>query len=221
MTFLQLQNRVMDRLNLTSAEARTRIKAELNDRYREVQSSVNLARTRRGVLTYNTTSGSANVTVSGVSKLLNVYDPTHLKRPLDETTLDAIRDLDASGVTTGPPRLYAQQIHRADEIVLLLWPKPTSASALKSDALIAGTDMAADDDEPSFPEDFHDVLVHGVMADELSKMEKQRPAADKAEAKFEKRLGELRYFIIKSGYLSTVQNDRRVLPRKVGVIGIV
>jgi hypothetical protein len=221
MTFVQLQNRVMERLNLTSTEARTRIKAELNDRYREVQSAVNLARTRRGVKSFNTVSGNANVTVSGVAKLLNVYDPVILKRPLDEATPDQIRVLDAAGVTSGPPRLYAVQVHSADEITLLLWPKPASVSGLKSDAILAGTDMSADADEPSFPEDYHDILVHGVLADEYAKIDKLRPAGDKEEAKFEKRLGELRYFIISSGYLNMVSNDRRVgRTHKLGVIGI-
>ncbi len=52
MTFVQLQNQVMNRLNLTSTDARTRIKVELNLRYREIQSGVNLSQTRRGITTF-------------------------------------------------------------------------------------------------------------------------------------------------------------------------
>jgi hypothetical protein len=197
----------MARLNLTSTEARTRIKAEINDRYREVASSVNMASTRRGVTTFTTVSGDNEVTQSGVAKVLSVFDPTYLRRPLGETTLNQIRMMDAPLLVVGIPYLYAVTDNNADLITLFLWPQPTAVNVLNADCLLAGTDMDSDSDEPAFPVDYHDVLVHGVMSDELMKMEKLRPLAQAAEGKFEKRLSELRYFIIKSAYLSLKQTD--------------
>ncbi len=59
-------------------------------------------------------------------------------------------------------------------------------------------------DTPTFPEQFHDILVYGAMAIELDKMEKpDRQAA--AEARFQGRLSELRFFIATSAYLTIYQ----------------
>lgn len=205
MTFLQLQNAVMGRLNLTSAEARARVKARLNERYRQIQASLHLAPTRYGTITFTTASGDETVTASGVAKIFNVYDPTTLKRPLDETTLLQIRERDAGAEWVGTPQQYAISEHIDDVIVLELRPIPTATASLKSDALLAGTDMSGDGDVPTIPVDFHDALEYGAVADELDKVEKK--LADKFEAKFEKRLRELRYFIAKSAYLSQRQTD--------------
>lgn len=225
MTFLQLQDRVMNRLNLTSTDARTRIKAELNDRYREVASGVNMARVRRTVLTIPTVSGNNNVTFT-CAKLLDLYDGVNLKRPLDEVTVDQIRQLDSGLTATGIPRMYAVLAHTNDSMTLLLWPKPVSVYNLNGDALATGTDMSADGDEPALPKDFQDILVHGAMADELFKMEKQRLAGEKEEKKFEKRLSELRYFLAKTAYLKRSPQDSYLAlgltPRMwpYGVIGV-
>lgn len=208
MTFLELQNQVMDRLNLTSTDARTRIKVELNLRYAEVQSSVNLDRTRRGIIQFTTASGQSYTTASGVAKVLSVYDPVFLRRPLGEVTVNQIRLMDAPLAVQGNPYLYAIEHHVNDAVTLLLFPQPQAVQTLQADALLEGTNMVDDDDEPAFPTDYHDILIQGVLADELMKMEKARPLAEKAEAKFEKRLGELRYFIIKSAYLKLQQRDQ-------------
>jgi hypothetical protein len=206
-TFLELQNDVMSRLNLTSSDARTRVKHELNTRYREVQTGVNLERTRRGEVSIVTVANNPLVTKTGVAKILSIFDPTHLKRPLREVSQNQIRLMDAAGQVVGIPDTYAINTHTNDTVVIRFTPVPDAIYTLKADCILAGTDMSADADEPSFPTDFHDILVRGVMSDELNKMEKQRPAADKEEAKFEKRLAELRYFMIKSRYLSLVTMD--------------
>lgn len=207
MTFEQLQDAVMDRLNLTSVEARTRIKAALNLRYREVQSTLNLARTRRGLVTVSTVSGQATVTQSGVAKILGLYDGDVRHAVLEEIALPTLFQLSAVDDTVGTPVRYAIDQHLADVVVLRFYPRPNAAIALDGDALLAGTDMADDDDEPTIPVDFHDILMQGVLADEYMKVEKTRPAGLACEAKFEKRLGELRYFLVKSSYLTTRQQD--------------
>lgn len=208
MTFLELQNAVMNRLNLTSTDARTRIKAELNLRYREVQSSVSLAKTRYGTITFTTTSGVSNVTQSGVAKLLTVFDPITLDQPLNEVSLDQLRWLDPSESVQGIPTDYAIVKHINDSLTLKLYPQPVATATLTADALLAGTDMTADGDVPTIPTDYHDILVHGALYDELMKMEKMRPLAEQEEAKFQRRLSDLRYFIAKSAYLSRRPVDR-------------
>jgi hypothetical protein len=206
-TFLELQNDVMSRLNLTSSDARTRIKHELNTRYREVQTGVNLERTRRSEIAVTTVANNALVTVPACAKILSIFDPINLKRPLSEVSQNQLRQLDSTGTITGIPHTYAIEANLNDTVIVRFYPKPDAIYNLRGDAIVAGTEMVADGDSPSFPTDFHDILVRGVMSDELNKMEKQRPAADKEEAKFEKRLSELRYFLIKSRYLALVTTD--------------
>ncbi len=190
----------MNRLNLTSTDARTRIKVELNLRYREIQSGVNLSQTRRGITTFTTTSGSSTTTQSGIAKVLSVFDPVYLMRPLREITLNTIRSLDAPSLVQGIPYEFVIQNDTHDVITLRLFPQPQVVYNLQADVILTGTDMSSDSDEPSFPDDYHDILVNGVIADELNKLEKFREA-QLFEAKFEKRTSELRYFIHKSGWI--------------------
>lgn len=196
----------MGRLNLTTTEARTRIKSRINERYRQIQSTLHLAPTRYGTVTFTTASGQATVTASGVAKIFNLYDQTTLKRTLDEVTLLQLRESDVAGEQVGSPQKYAISQHKNDIVVLELRPIPTATASLKSDALIAGTDMSADADVPTIPVDFHDAIEYGAVADEMDKLEK-KPLADKYEKKFEKRLRELRYFMAKSAYLTQRQSD--------------
>lgn len=208
MTFLQLQDAVMNSLNLTSTDARTRIKAELNLRYREVQSAVNLAQSRRGIAIFTTTSGETNVTQSGIAKVFSVFDPTNLQRPLGEISLQQLRQMDAPSLVKGNPYLYVVSGQTNDISTLSLFPQPQSTIVLQADVLKSGVDMVDDTDEPAFSVDFHDVLVHGVRYDELLKMEKLRPLAVESERKFQQRLSELRYFLAKSAYLHLKQTDQ-------------
>lgn len=202
-----LEHRVMSRLNLTSADQRARVRMELNDRYREVQSSLNLGRTRRASKTFTTVSGTATVVASGVSLLETLYDTTILKRPLEEVPLSWIRERDAAASVTGTPEVYAVQSHTNDVLTLRLYPKPDAVQVLSADVLATGTDMTEADDEPSFPSDFHDILVHGALADEYMKIEKARPLAEAEERKFEKRLSELRLHIARGQWLSRQTTD--------------
>lgn len=207
MTFLEIQDAVMNRLNLTSTDARTRIKTEINLRYREVQSSINMAATRRGTRTFTTTSGSSLTTQSGIAKVLNVFDPTYLKNVLMEWSLNQIRQQDPPVQVVGTSTNYAVENMVNNLITLRLYPQPTVSYDLQADCLLAGIDMVDDTDEPAIPTDFHDVLVHGVLYDELMKMEKMNPLALKEEAKFEKRLSDIRYFVAKSAWLRLSQTD--------------
>ncbi len=163
MTFLEIQDQVMNRLNLVSDDARTRIKVEINLRNAEVQSGINLERTRRGLATFTTVSGNSLVTQSGVAKVLSVFDPVYLRRPLTEVSQNEIRLLDAPSAVQGIPYLYAINTQHASTVTLRLFPQPQNVNALQADVLLQGTNMVDDTDEPTFPEDYHDILVLGVL----------------------------------------------------------
>jgi len=202
-TFLELQTAVMARTNLTTTEARTRIKEFLNERYRALQTSVGLGQVRFGSGTFPTVAGTYT------------YSPTNLIKPLtlfiaaqnwviDERTMDQIRLMDPNLASTGTPRFFAVQNYGASTVTLYLWPKPDAIYTINYDGIVRGTAMVADGDIPVFPEDFHDILIFGAIADELMKMEKY-DKSERMEKRMRERTGELRYFLAKSAYLGQQQ----------------
>jgi hypothetical protein len=207
MTFLEIQDRVMDRLNLTSQDARDRIKDFINERNRNVCTSVNLGRVRRTTITSVTTSGVRTLVPSGIIKPLTITIPAQ-RRVLDERTSDQLRNLDAGEDFTGIPELYAISKYALASFELELSPTPDGAYDLTIDGIARGVDLSDDADEPGFPEDFHDILVFGTLADEFDHIgdEQHIVQAERQEKKFQKRLGELRLWIQKTIYLRRGQN---------------
>lgn len=212
MTLQDITDRVMQRLNLTSTDAETRIKDEVNEVYREFVSSMGMETSIRGVTTALSTAGSRYVTFGGsgvgsdkVLKLLSVFLPSTVAPPpynvLTSYTFDEMRNTIPG---TWPPTQYAISRMGPTEVEIFLDAEaPDSLQELDADCLLASDEMG-DADSPFFPENFHDVLIYGVMAIELDKMEKE-DRAKKASDKFEKRASELRMFIAKDAYIAIHQ----------------
>lgn len=205
MTFVQLQDRVMGRLNLTTSESRTRIKGFLNERYRRLQTSIGLGQVRRTQISLATVVGQFEYPITTLIKVITVTYPTG-NRVIGELSLDQIRRMDPDGGQTGVPQAYAVTKYAADSVTIYVWPKPDAIYTLQIDGLARGTDMTADADLPAFPEDFHDYLVFAGCADELEKMEKGEASA-RMEIRAKQRSEDLRYFLAKSAYLSIQQSD--------------
>lgn len=197
----------MERTNLTSTAAQTRIGVEVNEVYRELVSSMGLETAIRSTTTALSVDGSRYVTFGGggeadsVIKLLSVYLPTSVATPpsnvLWSATFDELRN---ALVGTWPPRRYA--ISRMGPVsveVFLDCTATDSVSELHADCLLASDTMTSTD-QPYFPENFHDILVYGVLAIEFDIMEK--PDRVKwANAKYESRASDLRMWIAKDAYL--------------------
>jgi hypothetical protein len=214
----------MTSLNLTTTDARTRVKRHINRYLRKATSGTGLAKIRRTTTTVNTTANTATLTVPNTADVLSVYDAVNLKRPLTELSLQDYRKLDADASTVGYATSYVIHKHLVDSVVLLLYPKPSSVYALSFDVLALGTDLSADADEPPIPEDFHDLLVDGARYEELLKMEKANALAKAAINSYTERVSELRYYLAKRAYLSQTQTDRYtqygLLPHSWSVMGI-
>lgn len=193
MTFLQLQDRVLGRLNLTSDEARIRIGEFLNENYRRVQTSIGMAQVRRGTLEVAAQVGPFSV---GAIKPFTITLPV-FNRLLVERTLDQLREIQTTPTVVGVPQCYAVTGFGTSSFELLLYPDPADAYGLEIDALLVGVDMVDDTDQPAFPEDFHDVLIFGALEDEYNHFDRPELAAVQAQ-KFQRRLGDLRYFLVKS-----------------------
>lgn len=212
MTFTQIVDKVMSRLNLESTTAETRIGDEVNEVYRELVTSMGLETSIRSTTTITTTADSRYVTFgdtgSGgdkVLKLLSVYLPSTVAPPpynvLTSATFDELRNTIAG---SWPPTRYAiSKMGPTSVEVFLDAPGPTVAATLHADCLLGSTTMSGTD-QPFFTENFHDILVYGVLAIELDKMDKVE-RSEKAQAQFEKRSGDLRMFIAKDAYLAIHQ----------------
>lgn len=210
MTYDELVSDVMERLNLTSLDARERVGRRLNTRYRRVVSSVGMQTSQRvmGVLNidpdlYPDLPILVLTDMEKVSRIRLTPAQGGI-RVLAEVTYDELDNLDT---TRGLPRSWAVKNMGPAETTIQLDAYPTDPFTLT----IEGYDRVIDlegSQEPYFPEDFHDVLIEGVMCDELRKMEK--PGLAKiAEDNFALRLSDLRFFIAKSGYKDIFQGKSK------------
>lgn len=209
MTFDEIVDEVMDRLNLTSLEARERVEGRVNDRYRRVTSSIGLQTSRRSVQEneYDPTDPDTElpeVVVTGMEKILKIF-----YTDADNNGITVLKEKTYDEVTNLPtidrlPKCWAVKLMGPSEVRILLdaFP-PTTSFTLKFEGYENALELEGSL-EPYFPEDFHDILVAGAMADELDKMEKPQ-LASKQEEKYERRMSDLRMFISKSILLDIVQ----------------
>lgn len=201
MTFSEIVSDIAERLNLTDARALTRIGKHVNERYRWLASTVNLQTLARTTVAASTTIGSSFVTFTGCEKIRSVYNPAYTPAMvLDERTVDELRN---GPLGTDPPSQYAVYTMGATTVTIKLNTVAATVFALGADAeanitTLSGTNV------PAFAESYHDLLIFGVLATELEKLEKYE-FAKKQEAMFQQRLSELRFFIHKSAYLKQHQ----------------
>lgn len=207
MTFLEIVDQVLDNLNLTSDDARERVERRVNYVYKKVTTSIGLVTSRRIIQTVTidpTEVGSTlpDITIEDVQKVLAVryvVSATNSKT-LEERSMDEILD---TTLVRRIPQSFAVNLMGPTYVTIRLDAYPTSTFTLNIEAYEIAPVLEGLM-EPYFPEDFHDLLIEGVMMDELRKMEK--PAlAEIASKNYERRLSDLRYFIAKSSYMDIVQ----------------
>lgn len=205
MTFTEIVNEVGEKTGAATPKAWNRIGRYVNIRYRNLASSIGFSTVQRTTATAKSTIGSAYLTfgnaTQGVEKLMSVFDEAYSPvRVLVERTFDDLRN---SSSLTGPAMEYAIATSAAHTVTVLLNVTATSAYEYAADVL-SNLLALRGLQEPAFPEDYHDILLYGALADEYGKQEKG-DLEDKAEDKFEKRASELRLYFAKSAYLEIAQ----------------
>lgn len=208
MTFDEIVDDVLDRLNLTSLEARERIEGFVNQRYKKVTSSIGLITSRRTVfdITCDPTDPDTElpeVVITGIQKVMAVrYTGSNASvLVLKEKTYDEIVNFATNSHT---PRAWAVKLMGNGEVRIVLDSFETANSFVLHIEAYEVAPVLEGTLEPFFPEDFHDILIEGAMSDELRKMEKPQ-LAQISEANYQQRLSDLRFFIAKSTYLDIVQ----------------
>lgn len=208
MTFTEIVAAVADRLNLTSADALTRIGKEVNERYKWMASDVGFSTIARTTVSATTVIGTRSLafgsaTNTGVEKILSIY--TADGQPLGKRSFDELRNM-VDSTTTDPALYYADMLSAPRVQTVFLSSTPGSVYTLTADVLTNMTTLAGTT-EPAFPDNFHNILIYGAMATELDKMEKY-DLSEKKEKQFEGRLSELKLYMAVSGYLDIYQGKR-------------
>ena len=203
MTFSAIVSKVLAKTNETSTTATTRVGTYVNDRYREVRAGVGMETSNDGTVTANTVVGTRTLAFL-CEKIYAVYDATQVAPAgiLGEWTLNQMRQSPIGG---DPPQHYALYTMDASTVTVMLDTVPATIYTLTADAAVTIADMTGTG-VPVLPLDFHDILFRGALADELEHLEKYDMATYQ-EAKFEKRLSELRYFIATSNYKDLYQGE--------------
>ena len=211
MTFDEIVQDVMDRLNLTSEDARNRIGIRVNDRYRRATTSIGMITSRRTMIPItidpDVSTTLPDYIVDGMEKVLRITrtdDNSGGVSVLPCLTYDEITNVP---VNDRSPRAWAVKRMGSNNVTITFDTAPTEPFTLK----IEGYDLAdvlADDAEPHFPASYHDLLVEGAMADELKKMEKPQFAVD-SEQRYQERLSDLKMFIARNAYMDMYQGKTK------------
>ena len=212
MTFDDIVTRILDKLNLTSDEARERVGERVNEVYKNVTTSIGMIESRRVETTgtYDPTGASGatlpEITINGIEKLMTVRLQQDGNRPriLRERPYAFVRNNQFDPSHANTPHVYAIMRSNPQTVTILL-------DAFSSDTPFTleyeGYGLAGELNgsmTPSFPESFHDVLINGVMSEELLKMGDSNLAGIFMK-KYEGRLSDLRFFIAKNQW----RNDRQ------------
>lgn len=198
MTMNELVEEICDQLNVATLDAKARIGRELNSRYRRVTSAIGMTPTRREEVSVAATIGNRLVTFTGIEKLDIVFRKVGEKvYVLDQVTNDEMLN---QNVRDEPPQSYSIYTIAPTSITIKLDCTPTTAFTLYANGLADASTLTSND-QPAFPESFHDILIHGVLADEYRRREKAGLAKE-SEIAYENRLSDLKMFIAKSTYLT-------------------
>jgi hypothetical protein len=205
MTLNEMILYVADAMNLSSVEAKARVGRSLNVRYKRVTSAIGLITSRREEATAVATIGDREIVFEEIERVDTVFRKVGTKNIiLDELTNDEMVDLNPRDE---PPTAYSIFNVAPRSVTIMLDCVPTTGFTLYAHGL-ADASTLSNTTSPAFPESFHDVLIHGAMADEYRKAEKPQQARE-CEVYFEQRLSDLKMFIAKSTYLELYPGKHR------------
>lgn len=202
MTCDELVNHIADEMALTAPDAKSRILKELNIRYRHVTSSIGLITSRRVQVSQPVTLNSQMLTFAGIEKIDALFYPVSQNNVTTNKFLDLVTNDEMLNerIRSQSPSKYSVFTTAPNSIVIKINMVQTSGTPLVLFAHgLADASNLSGTASPAFPASYHDILIHGVEADEYKRKRQTQESAD-SEQKFENRLSDLRMFIAKSAY---------------------
>lgn len=187
---------------LTAPDAKARILKELNIRYRHVTSSIGLITSRRVEVFQPVVLNTQMVTFTGIEKIDALFYKVTQNNVTTNKFLDLITDDEMLNerIRSQSPSKYSIFNMNFNSIIVKINMVQTTGTplVLYAHGLVDASNLSGTA-SPIFPASFHDILIHGVEADEY-KRKRQTPESNDSEQKFENRLSDLRMFIAKSAY---------------------
>ncbi len=209
MTFTEISTEVCEDLAITATASVARVGREINIRYRGIVSSLGLKNSMFGSNTQASVAATNEITFTSLNKITRVVNltagsgVTATVQELKEVTWDEIREMTIPN-SNSPTKWASKTIGSITVVVAFDVAFTSTAVSLRADGFAPTTTLSGST-EPIFPQNFHDILVWGVKADEYMKMEK--PALAKyCEAKAAARTSELRLFLATNLYLDKRQS---------------
>lgn len=206
MTKSEIVKEIQDRLNLSSEDSRVRIGKLVQDLYRRLTVSIGLDTTRRRtanvILNSTTNLDLPEVTLDDFSKVQRLSWMVGTRPTvITELSYDDLTNLITS---TGQAHYWAAKRMGSDRVTIVLDSFPTATNFTLRVTGIDNGDELGENSIPILPTAYHDLLVEGVMVDELRKMEKPQLAMV-AKQTYEEGLSDLRMFLAASAYRDQVQ----------------
>jgi len=147
---------------------------------------------------------SSLITFTSCEKVFNVYNRNVSPyKKLDEVTLDELREDQPYTLSDGPTK-WAVSSHTADTVIIEINKIAQTAFALYADVTATAATLSGST-EPAFPESYHDILIEGVLMNELKRSEKLALAQD-AKREYEQRLSDLKLWMALSPNRDLYQN---------------
>lgn len=196
MTFTEIVDQIADYLDLVSTPQKALIGKEVNLVYRRVRTAVQLQPSRRILGVAGPTSlGLQEVTFEGVQKVVRVYDDSSGRaREIEEKLAEEIRLINAT--TSDHVTKWATLRVGANSVTILCNVKFQTEFDLRADGYDTTDDLSGSQ-EPAFPEDFHEILIDGVLKKMLGKRGDKQGARD-AGTDYERRLSDLKLWHAKT-----------------------
>jgi hypothetical protein len=203
-TFDDIKRAIKSAANLTSDEADVRVGESINQHYRRVTSMIGMDATRFVTRSEIAPIGSQNVTFTEIEKIDRIIDTTDSTsiRVLQEVSLHQQRSTQPG---TGQPSTWALQNTDASAVTVRLDTLPQSEYTLQADGWASLADLQGND-EPAFPQSFHNILVWFVLEEELLRKEKDKLAAIYHQ-KAETLVSDLRFHLADSPTLEVRQGS--------------
>lgn len=201
-TFSEIKAEILSRMNLTSAEADTRVGRAINRHYQRITASLNLDATRFTTVNATMSLGIRTVTFTGLEKIDRILDTTDSTNPrlIPQVSLHQLR---STAPGSADPTMWAPQNVTAGSMTALFDTVPQSAYSLQADGWCSLATLSGDD-EPAFPASYHDIITWAVLSEELRRKEKL-DIAETYRADADQLLEDLQFYLADSHTRDIVQ----------------
>lgn len=221
MTLLELKQELARETNKDADDieevSQRRFEAAINRHYKRLASLPGLQHLRDDVTTFDSVAGQAEYSLTNVAKVIRIFDTANrrLLQPLSMAQYRACApDADSE---QGTPTFWIWKGlsgSSSPTYDLYLYQTPSDEVTYTVDYTRVLRALAADDDVPILPPDFHDLLFLGALVDEYRHLDDSR--AGQAASQLKQREGQFTYWLHEVDAGSAMVNGGLAQPSRLG-----